>query len=321
MKYMLTITDQATGRIWVYFSRDKKRIVDKVKAWVVVAEAECREYGKGEKVKAMRFDRGREFLNEAMKEFCAGREIRIETTVGYQPEGNSIAERSMRTISERGNAMRHEMDLPDTYWEFANAAAAYLRNRGVVKNMTKSPWELWRNQKPSARHLRVFGCPAWVLIPKEKRTKLAKRAWQGIFVGYKEETDKIYLVWDPTNKKVHEVWFVEFDESKFTEDITRPVGQLPGDEKEKDEEQGESADDKSDTEDQSVLQEVEAGEEEPQDDIVSVATREEIADVGSTEPDTLEIEDEGLQGDTIVVDCRSTDNAYHEHVRRDMLIA
>jgi len=24
MKYMLTITDQATGRVWVYFSKDKK---------------------------------------------------------------------------------------------------------------------------------------------------------------------------------------------------------------------------------------------------------------------------------------------------------
>jgi hypothetical protein len=41
MKYMLTITDQATGRVWVYFSKDKKRIVEKIKAWVVVAEAEC----------------------------------------------------------------------------------------------------------------------------------------------------------------------------------------------------------------------------------------------------------------------------------------
>jgi hypothetical protein len=57
----------------------------------------------------------------------------------------------------------------------------------------------------------VFGCPAWVLIPKEKRTKLAKRAWQGVFVGYKEETDKIYLVWNPADKKVHEARFVEFD--------------------------------------------------------------------------------------------------------------
>src|ERR1700733_1563933 len=239
MKYMLTITDQATGRVWVYFSRDKKRIVDKVKAWVVVAEAECQEYGKGEKVKAMRFDRGKEFLNEAMKVFCAGRGIWIEPTVGYHPEGDGIAERSMRTISERGAAMRHEMDLPAAYWQFANATAAYLRNRGVVKNMTKSPWELWRNEKPKARHLRVFGCPAWVLIPKEKITKLAKRAWQGVFVGYKEETDKIYLVWNPADKKVHEVRFVDFDESKSTGDATGLGAQLPSDGKDKDREQRE----------------------------------------------------------------------------------
>ena len=51
---MLTITDQATGRVWVYFSRDKMRIVEKIKAWVVVAEAECRQYGKSEKVMALR---------------------------------------------------------------------------------------------------------------------------------------------------------------------------------------------------------------------------------------------------------------------------
>jgi hypothetical protein len=89
---MLTITDQATGRVWVYFSKDKIRIVEKIKAWVVVTEAECQEYGKGEKVKAIRFDRGKEFLNKAIKEFCTGRAIRIEPTVGYSPEGNSVAE-------------------------------------------------------------------------------------------------------------------------------------------------------------------------------------------------------------------------------------
>jgi hypothetical protein len=98
---------------------------------VIVAEAECQEYSKGERLKVIRFDRGKEFLNEAMKVFCEGRAIRIEPTVGYHPEGDGIAERSMRTISHRRAAMRHEMDLPPAYLEFANATAAYLRNRGV----------------------------------------------------------------------------------------------------------------------------------------------------------------------------------------------
>jgi hypothetical protein len=294
MKYMLTITDQATGRVWVYFSKDKKRIVENIKAWVVFAEAECQEYGKGEKVRAMRFDRGKEFLNEAMKTFCAGRGIRIESTVGYHPEGNSIAERIMRTISERGAAMRHEMDLPVAYWEFANATAAYLRNRGVVKGMAKSPWELWRNEKPRAGHLRVFGCPAWVLIPKEKKTKQDKKAWQGVFIGYKEETDKIYLVWNPADKKVYEVRFVDFDESKYKGNLTSQESQSKADdEKEGPREYGELCDNESDsgdTDDDRIT-----GEE-------TIESREDGREGADDNTPSQDTEEEELQGDTIVVD-------------------
>lgn len=301
MKYMLTITDQATGRVWVYFSRDKMRIVDKIKAWVVVAEAECRQYGKGEKVIAIRFDRGKEFLNEAMKVFCSGRAIRIEPTVGYHPEGNGISERSMRTISERGAAMRYEMGLPAAYWEFSNAVAAYLRNRGVVKGMAKSPWELWRGEKPKARHLRVFGCPAWVLIPKEKRTKLDKKAWQGVFVGYKDETDKVYLVWNPADKKVHEVRFVEFDESKYMDNTVRPEPQSQyDDEKEDIREQEELTDDEIDTgdSDKDVITDQEAIDVEEDDG--------EGVDGNPIDQDTADSE-EGLQGDTIIVNTGEAD--------------
>lgn len=309
MKYMLTITDQATGRVWVYFSKDKKRIVEKIKAWVVVAEAECQEYGKGEKLRAVRFDRGREFLNQTMETFCAGRGVRIEPTVGYHPEGDSIAERSMRTISERGAAMRHEMDLPAAYWEFANRTAAYLRNRGVVKNMTKCPWELWRNEKPKARHLRVFGCPAWVLIPKEKRTKLAKRAWQGVFVGYKEETDKIYLVWNPADKKVHEARFVEFDESMYMDNEISQESQLEHDDK-KDrlEDQGELTDDESDAGDSAKDR---ATDQEP---VESEEDAGERADRNPTDQGTTDSEEE-LQGDTIIVDTGEADKSSTEAER------
>jgi hypothetical protein len=302
MRYMLTITDQATGRVWVYFSRDKARIIEKIKAWVVVAEAECQQYGKGEKVKAMRFDRGKEFINEAMKVFCTGKAIQIEPTVGYHPEGNGISERSMRTVSERGAAMRHEMDLPAAYWEFSNATAAYLRNRGVVKGMNKSPWELWRGEKPRARHLRVFGCPAWVLIPKEKRTKLLKRAWQGVFVGYKEETDKIYLVWNPADKKVHEVRFVEFDESKYVDDTIRQEESKSqhDDENEDITEQEELTDDETDAGDSAKdrVTDLEAIETE--------GNGGEGADGNPTDQDTADSEEE-LQGDTIIVNTGEAD--------------
>jgi hypothetical protein len=62
-------------------------------------------YRKGEKVKAV--VEGKEFLNEAMKGFCEGRGIRIEPPVGYHLEGDGV-ERSMKTISQRGPAVRYE---------------------------------------------------------------------------------------------------------------------------------------------------------------------------------------------------------------------
>jgi len=50
----------------VYFSKDKKHIVEKIKAWVVVAEAECQEYGKGESLEQYDLIVEGSFLNKAI---------------------------------------------------------------------------------------------------------------------------------------------------------------------------------------------------------------------------------------------------------------
>jgi hypothetical protein len=213
-RYMLTITDQKTGRIWVYFRTTKKHIVQRIKDWVIEVEKECRGFSKDEKCQRLRFDRGREFLNKAMEAFCKDRGIQLEPTVGYFPEGDGIAERSMRTISERGRTLRLAAGLPEEYWEFSYQVAAWYRNRQQVKRMDKSPWEQWRKTRCHIDHLRTFGCPAYVLIPKEKRNKLAARAWKGVFVGYTDESEKLYLVWHPEEKKAFRVRFVRFDETR-----------------------------------------------------------------------------------------------------------
>ena len=51
--------------------------------------------------------------------------------------------------------------------------ACYLINRSPSSSLgDKTPHEVWYGKKPSLRHLRVFGCEAYVYILKEKRTKL-----------------------------------------------------------------------------------------------------------------------------------------------------
>jgi hypothetical protein len=63
------------------------------------------------------------------------------------------------------------------------------------------------------KHLRVFGCLAFVHVPKEKRKKPHYRATPGIFVAYRIST-KQYLVYDPLARTLHLSRDVVFPERK-----------------------------------------------------------------------------------------------------------
>eukprot|EP00253_Pinus_taeda_P011842 PITA_11842 len=47
----------------------------------------------------------------------------------------------------------------------------------------KTPQKVWTGKKPSHSHLRVFGCDAYVHVPKEKITKLDSKSEKCIFIG------------------------------------------------------------------------------------------------------------------------------------------
>jgi hypothetical protein len=51
----------------------------------------------------------------------------------------------------------------------------YLVNRSPSSTLDdKTPHEVWFGKKPSLQHLRLFGCDAYVHVPKENRSKLDK---------------------------------------------------------------------------------------------------------------------------------------------------
>ena len=53
----------------------------------------------------------------------------------------------------------------------------------------------------SYKHLRVFGCRAYVHIPKDERSKLDDKANECIFLGYRHE-EFGYRLWDPVARKL-----------------------------------------------------------------------------------------------------------------------
>ena len=85
---------------------------------------------------------------------------------------------------EATRAMLHDQDLPMHLWAKAARTAVYVQNRTrhrVLEN--KNPKEVFSGKKPEFSHLRIFGCPIYIHIPKEKRTKLDPSRKKGIFVG------------------------------------------------------------------------------------------------------------------------------------------
>jgi hypothetical protein len=84
-----------------------------------------------------------------------------------------VAERKNRTIEESVKAMMNDHNLSMFLWGEAAMTAVYIQNRSphiILKNMT--PEEAFSKKKPSVEHLRIFGCPVYVHVPKDKRKKL-----------------------------------------------------------------------------------------------------------------------------------------------------
>jgi hypothetical protein len=49
-------------------------------------------------------------------------------------------------------------------------------------------------KKPEVSHLKIFGYPVFIHIPKEKRNKLDPSGKKGIFVGSPRPSESIYQV-------------------------------------------------------------------------------------------------------------------------------
>ena len=98
------------------------------------------------------------------------------------------------------------------FWVEAIAAASYIRNRGPVTGLSKTPGELWSGRVPSVKHLRAYGSKAHASLENPKRKgKMGATKWKGVIVGY-PSSSICYRVWDPSRGKVFKVGVSHVDE-------------------------------------------------------------------------------------------------------------
>ena len=77
--------------------------------------------------------------------------------------------------------MLHDQGLETFLWGEASNIVVYLQNRCPHSYLEfKTLEEVFTRKKPDLKHLRIFGCPIYVHIPKEKRTKLEPSGKKGI---------------------------------------------------------------------------------------------------------------------------------------------
>jgi hypothetical protein len=61
------------------------------------------------------------------------------------------------------------------------------------------PEEAFSGKKPNVENLRIFVCPVYSHIPKDKRNKLEPSGEKGIFIGY-SDSSKAYRIYIPQHK-------------------------------------------------------------------------------------------------------------------------
>ena len=178
-RYVATFLDDYTKLSAVRLLKDKTELPATITEVFNQLETQS-----GLKIKMVRTDNGREYVNNAITAYFKGKGIEHQTTVPYSPQQNGKAERLNRTIMEKVRAMLADSGLPKHLWGEAAATANYLRNRSPTANQDKTPWELFCKKIPDVSNLRTFGVKAYVHVSKEKRRKLDFKSLNGIMVGY-----------------------------------------------------------------------------------------------------------------------------------------
>lgn len=205
--YFLSIIDDYSRKVSLFPMKNKSEVFEIFKSFLKRQERYLNT-----KVINVRTDNGMEFCHRDFSKFLEEKGINCERTNPYTPQQNGVSERFNLTVMDNVKAMLNSSGIHNKFWAEAASCFTYTWNRISHKNFTKTPLELYSGNKPSVSHLKVFGCTAYVGVPKQKRKKLDMRASLGIMMGYARRT-RGYRIWLKDEGKLIETSNVRFNEN------------------------------------------------------------------------------------------------------------
>ena len=180
-KYFLVLVDDYSKAAKVYTMKGKNEVFDCIVTYVNFVENLT-----GKRIKRLRCDNGREFLNRDIYSFAKEKGIYIEPCPPYVHELNGTAERYNRSVMDTARCLLADTKIHNRFWPEVIETAVYLKNRTLANTFErKTPYEIMRGEKPDIRNLKLYGSRVFVRVPEiKRRSKWDRKADLGILVGY-----------------------------------------------------------------------------------------------------------------------------------------
>ena len=184
--YFITFTDDLSRYGYIYLMKHKSESFEKFKQFQNEVQNQL-----GKTIKALRSDRGGEYLSQEFDDHLKSCGIVSQLTPPGTPQLNGVSERRNRTLLDMVRSMMSLADLPISFWGHALETAAFTLNRTPSKAVEKTPYELWTGKVPKLSFLRIWGCEAYV--KRLLSDKLSPKSDKCFFVGYPKETKGYYF--------------------------------------------------------------------------------------------------------------------------------
>ena len=150
-------------------------------------------------------------------------EIRVTGTAAHHQNG--LVERSNQIVDRAIRAMLIGAGLEIKFWPYAFYHFLRLKNSVLPRREADmSAHQKLTGKKDDMSLLRTFGCRIWVkILAWKNKAKYVQDTKKGIFLGYRNNTLKNVIWYDPDTRRVKYGYHVRFDEGY--NDL--PSGSLP----------------------------------------------------------------------------------------------
>jgi hypothetical protein len=204
----LLIIDEASRYVWVFLTATKEPPLDIISEFL-------RHHGHDDGG-CIRTDQGGELARSVALQDLLLRKYHytLEPTGADSPSQNGAVETYNDKFAVQARTLLFGSGLPAQYWSAALLHSVYLHNQLVHSEMKTTPFEGYYGIKPDLASLKLFGSRVCVKRTGDRRSKLDRHDFRGIFLGY-ALTDQNILYLDIDTGLVKRSHHAQFDEAWY----------------------------------------------------------------------------------------------------------